>query len=157
MTFFPPHWPLHFTLLCWSCLLFPISPRAQSSGFFYLYSILWANSSNLMALNTIHKWRTPKFLSSTSPPSPNSRYTYLPPWCWERLKAGDGDDRGRDGRMAWPTQWTWIWASSRSWWWIGKPGMLQSTGSQRVGHVWVTEQSDIYYRFSVCDYYGVLL
>ena len=57
-------------------------------------------------------------------------------WCWERLKAGDGDDRGRDGRMAWPTQWTWIWASSRSWWWIGKPGMLQSTGSQRVGHNW---------------------
>ena len=41
--------------------------------------------------------------------------------------------------MASPTQWTWVWASSRNWWWIGKPGMLQSMGSQRVGHDWVTE------------------
>ena len=38
------------------------------------------------------------------------------PWCWERLKAGgEGDDRGWDGWMALPTQWTWIWASSESW------------------------------------------
>ena len=37
------------------------------------------------------------------------------------------------------TQWTWVWASSRSWWWKGKPGMLQSLGSQRVGHDWATE------------------
>ena len=51
------------------------------------------------------------------------------PWCWERLKAGgEGDDRGRDGWMASLTQWTWVWASSRSWWWTGKPGMLQSMG-----------------------------
>ena len=56
------------------------------------------------------------------------------PWCWERLKAGgEGDDRGGDGWMA---QWTWVWASSRSWWWTGKPGMLQSMGLQRVGHDW---------------------
>ena len=41
--------------------------------------------------------------------------------------------------MASPTGWTWVWASSRSWWWIGKPGMLQSTGSQRGGHDWMTE------------------
>ena len=47
------------------------------------------------------------------------------PWCWERLKAGgEGDDRGWDGWMASPTQWTWVWASSGSWWWTGKPGML---------------------------------
>jgi len=53
------------------------------------------------------------------------------PWCWERLKVGgDGDDRGRDGGMASPTLWTWVWASSRSWWWIGKLGVLQSMGSQ---------------------------
>ena len=36
-------------------------------------------------------------------------------------------------------RWTWVWASSRSWWWMGKPGKLQSTGLQRVGHDWVTE------------------
>ena len=53
------------------------------------------------------------------------------PWCWERLKAGgEGDDRGWDGWMASPTQCTWVWASSGSWWWTGKPGMLQSMGSQ---------------------------
>ena len=62
------------------------------------------------------------------------------PWCWERLKAGgEGDNRGWDDQMASPTWWTWIWASSRSWWWIGKPGVLQSMGSQRVRHDWVTE------------------
>ena len=48
-------------------------------------------------------------------------------------------DRGWDGRMASPTQWTWIWASSRSWWWTGRPGVLQSMGLQRVGHDWATE------------------
>ena len=57
------------------------------------------------------------------------------PWCWERLKAGgEGDDRGWDGWMASPTQWTWVWASSGRRWWTGKPGMLRSTGSQRVGY-----------------------
>ena len=44
------------------------------------------------------------------------------------------DNRGWDGWMASPTQWIWVWASSRSWWWTGKPSMLQSMGSQRVGH-----------------------
>ena len=53
------------------------------------------------------------------------------PWCWERLKAGgEGDDRGWDCQIASPTWWTWVWASSESWWWTGKPGMLQSMGSQ---------------------------
>ena len=53
------------------------------------------------------------------------------PSCWERLKAGgEGDDRGWDGCMASPTRWTWVWASSRSWWWTGKPGVLQSMGLQ---------------------------
>ena len=58
----------------------------------------------------------------------------------ERLKVGgEGDNRGCDSWMASPTRWTWVWASSRSWWWTGKPGVLQSMGSQRVGHDWVTE------------------
>ena len=62
------------------------------------------------------------------------------PWCWERLKAGEGGNRGRDGWMASPTQWTWVWANSRSWWWTGRAGVLQSVGSQRVGHNLATEQ-----------------
>jgi len=44
------------------------------------------------------------------------------------------DDRGWDGWMASLTRWTWVWASSGSWWWTGKPGMLQSMGLQTVGH-----------------------
>ena len=54
------------------------------------------------------------------------------PWCWERLKVGEGDDRGWDGWMSSPTQWTWIWVSSGSWWWTGRPGVLRFIGSQRV-------------------------
>ena len=65
------------------------------------------------------------------------------PWCWERLKAGEGNDRERDDWMASPTQWTWIWTSSGKWWGTGKPGMLQSMGSQRDGNNWATEQQQI--------------
>ena len=61
------------------------------------------------------------------------------PWCWEGLGAGEGDDRGWDGWMASPTQWTWVCVNSGSWWWTGKPGMLLFMGSQRVGHDWATE------------------
>ena len=50
-----------------------------------------------------------------------------------------GDNRGWDGWMASLTQWIWVCVSSGRWWWTGKPGMLQSMGSQRVGHNWATE------------------
>ena len=67
------------------------------------------------------------------------------PWCWERLKAGgEGDDRGWDGWMASPTQWTWVWVDSGSWWWTGRPRVLRFVGSQRVGHAWATELNWIY-------------
>ena len=52
----------------------------------------------------------------------------------------EGDNRGWDGWMASPTQWIWVWENSRTWWWTGKPGMLQSMGLQRVEHNWVTER-----------------
>ena len=39
-----------------------------------------------------------------------------------------------------PMQWTWAWENSRRWWGTGRPGMLQSMGSQRVGHNWMNEQ-----------------
>ena len=77
------------------------------------------------------------------------------PWCWERLKAGwDRAYREWDGWMASLTWWTWIRASSGSWWWTGKPGMLQSMGSQRVGRDW--DWTDIInhtsYFLKVCSY-----
>ena len=43
--------------------------------------------------------------------------------------------------MASPTLWAWVWVNSGSWWWTGRPGVLQSMGSQRVGHDWETEPS----------------
>ena len=52
---------------------------------------------------------------------------------------GEGDDRGWDDWMASPTQWTWVWVDSGSWWWTGRPGVLWFMGSQRVGHYWATE------------------
>ena len=61
-------------------------------------------------------------------------------WWWEGLGArGEGDDRGWDGWMASLTRWTWVWVHSGSWWWTGRPGVLQFMGSQRVGQDWVTD------------------
>ena len=62
------------------------------------------------------------------------------PWCWEGLGAGrEGDDRGWDGWMASPTRWAWDWVNSGSWWWTGRPGVLQFMVSQRVRHDLATE------------------
>ena len=74
-------------------------------------------------------------------------------WYWERLKAvGKGDNRGSDDWMASATQWTWVWASSRSWWWTGKPGVLQSMGSQRVRYDWATELNWVLHLPSILNY-----
>ena len=79
------------------------------------------------------------------PPDAKSWPLFKRPWCWERLKAGrEGNNRGYDGLMASPTQWTWVWVNFGSWWWIGKPGMLQSTGSQRVRHACATQPNWTY-------------
>ena len=57
-----------------------------------------------------------------------------------RLKVKrEGDDRGWDVWMASPTRWTWVCVNPRSWWWIGRPGVLQFHGVARVRHDWVTE------------------
>ena len=76
------------------------------------------------------------------------------PWCWERLRAGgEGDERGWDGWMALPTQWTWVWVDSSSWWWTGRPGVLWFMGSQRVGHDWATELIRLWatwQKFTIC-------
>ena len=62
------------------------------------------------------------------------------PWCWERLRVGgEGDDRGWDGCMTSPTHWTWVQVNSGSWWWTGRPGVLQFMGSQRIRHNWATK------------------
>ena len=55
---------------------------------------------------------------------------------WRRKEKGM---TGWDGWMASPTQWTRVWVNSRSWWWTGRPGVLQFMGLQRVRHDWTTE------------------
>ena len=75
------------------------------------------------------------------PPDVKSRLTGKDPDAGKDWRQEEkGDDRGWDGWMASPTQWTWVWASSRTWWQTGKLGMLQSMGSQRVRQDWAAEQ-----------------
>ena len=117
-----------FELWCWRSLLrVPWTARSNQSILkeispeYSLEGLMLSWSSNILTI-----WWEETILWKT-------------PWCWERLKAGEEDDRGWDGWMTSLTRWTWVWTSSWSWWWTGKPGVLQSMGSQRVGHDWVTE------------------
>ena len=63
-------------------------------------------------------------------------------WCWERLKAGGGDDRGWDGWMASRTQRTWVWVNSGSWQWTGRPGVLQSMGIAK-SWTWLSDWTEL--------------
>ena len=82
------------------------------------------------------------------------------PWWWERLKAKEeGDDRGWVGWMASTTWGTGVWVGSGSCWFTRKSGMLQSMGSQRVGHNWVTELNwtELQSQINRCSNQGNLL
>ena len=80
------------------------------------------------------------------------------PWWQERLKAGgEGDDRGWDGWIPSPNRWTWVWASSGSWWWTGKPGMLQSIGWQIIEHDWMTELIELNTLMKINQHYWCIL
>ena len=67
------------------------------------------------------------------------------------LMLGKTEGRRRRGRQRWDgwmaslTRWTRVWANSRRWWWTGKPGVLQSVGSQRVGHNLANEQQHTFW------------
>ena len=103
----------------------PVNPKGNQPWIFTVGDWCWSWSSNPLATQCkeLTHWKRP--------------------WYWERLTAEvERGDRGWDGWMASPTQWAWVWASSRSWWWTGKPGVLQSMGSQRVGHDWETELNE---------------
>ena len=107
------YWMLGAGALGWPRGMVRGGKREEGSGWgthVYLWRIhfdIWQNQYNIVKLkNKIKKKKRKR------------------PWCWERLKAGEGYDRGWDGWMASPAQWTWVWISSRSWWWTGKPGVL---------------------------------
>ena len=103
-----------------------VNPKGNQSWNIHWKDWCWSWSSNTLATycEELTHWKTP--------------------WCWKGLRAGgEGDDRGWDGWMALPTQSTWVWASSGSWWWTGKTGVLQSMGLQKVRHNWVTKMNHI--------------
>ena len=127
------HWRIDaFELWCWRRLLRvpwtakgfsqSVHPKWNQSWIFSIRDWCWSSNSNTLAtwceeLNHLKR-----------------------PWCWEKLKARrEGDDRGWDGWMALPTQWTWVWVNSGSWWRTGRPGVLWFMRSQRVRPDWVTE------------------
>ena len=118
------HWRIDaFELWCWRRLLRVLWTAWRSNQSILKESVLgvhWKDWCWSWNSNTLATWF--------------KELTHLKrPWCWERLSAGgEWDDRGLDGCMASPTQWTWVWVDSGSWWRIGRPGMLQSTGSQRI-------------------------
>ena len=56
---------------------------------------------------------------------------------WGQEKKGTTEDEMAGWPL--PTRWTWVWVNSGSWWWTGRPGVLQFMGSQKVGHDWATE------------------
>ena len=95
-----------------------------------VWNILWKDWCRSWNSNTLATW--------------GKELTHLKrPCCLERLKVGwEGEDRGWDGWMVSLTQWTWVWVNSGSWWWTGRPGVLQSMRSPRVRHDWVTELTD---------------
>ena len=106
-----------FELWCWRRLLRVPWTARRSNQYTYRKSVLnihWKDWCWSWNPNTLATWC--------------EELTHLKRhWCWEILKAGgEGDDRGWDGWMASPTQWTWVWVSSGSRWWTGKPGVLHT-------------------------------
>ena len=119
-----------FELLCWRRLLRVRWTARRSNQSILKESVLnihWKDWCWSWNSNTLATWC--------------EELTHLKrPWCWERLNVGgEGDDRGWDVWMPSPSHWTWVWVNSGGWWWTGRPGMLQSMGSQRVRHDWATE------------------
>ena len=102
-------------------------------------TIIWPSSPTTCTYpQGNHNWKRHKYLMFIAALFTVVGHKRL--WCWEGLGSGEeGDNRGWDGWMASPTRWTWVWVNSGSWWWTGRPGVLQFMGSQRVGHDWATE------------------
>ena len=73
------------------------------------------------------------------PPDVKNWLTGISPDVGKDWRQSEKGTTGWEGWMSSQTQWTWVCVNSRSWWWTGKPGVLQSMGSQRVRHNWATE------------------
>ena len=108
-----------FELWCWRRLLSPLDCK----------EIKPVSPKGNQSWNSIRSWN-----SNTKATFGEELTHRKRPWCWERLKAGgEGDDRGRDGWMASPTQWTWVWAAS---------GVGDGHGSLACCSPWDCKESD---------------
>ena len=124
----PKNWC--FWTVVWRRLL-----RVPCTARRYNQSILMEISPDIFIGRTSVEAETPMLC----PPDANNWHIGKDPDAgrdWSRRRR---DYRGWDGWMVSPTQWTWVWLNSRSWWWTGRPGLLQFMGSQTVGHDWVIE------------------
>ena len=134
------YWIDAFELWCWRRLLrVPWNARRSNQSVLKEISPEYSLEGLMLKLHYLATWCEELTL-------------WKRPGCWERLKAGrEGDNRGWDGWMASLTRWTWVSVNSGSWWWTGRPGVLQFMGSQRVGHDWATDLiwSDLMMRFTV--------
>ena len=111
-----------FELWCWRRRLLRVPWTARTSNQCILKEINTEYSLEGLML----KWKL-RYLNTWC----KELNSWKRPWCWEGLKAGGEEgNRGWDGWVASPTRWTWVWVGSRSWWWTGKPGVLQSVGLQ---------------------------
>ena len=128
------HWRIDaFELCCWRLLRVPWITRSNQS-------ILKETSPDIHWKDWCWSWNSNTLATWCE------KLTHLKRlWCWERSKVGrEGDDREWDGWVASPTQWTWVWVSSGSWWWTGNPGVLHSMGLQRAGHNWAADLWNIF-------------
>ena len=106
----------------------PVNPKGNQSWIF----IHWKDWCWTWNSNTLAPW--------CEEPTHWKRHS-----CWERLKVGgEGGDRGWDGWMASLTLWTRVWANLGRQWRRGKPGVLQSMGSQRVSRNWTARTVCVY-------------
>ena len=115
----------------------------------------WNSTVGFWSFPAPYCWRTDAEAETAILWPPDANWLIWRLWCWQRLKAGEGeDDRGWDGWMASPTQWTWVWVSSGSWWWTGKPGVLWSTGSQRDTTEWLNWTELSCWRTELTEFLG---
>ena len=117
-----------------NCCFLTCIQISQKAGQVFWYSHLFQNFPQFIVIHTVKGFgivnKAERCFSGT---------LLLFPWssgCWQ---FGKGDDRGWHGWMASLTRWTWVWVNSGSWWWTGRPGVLQFMGSGSVGHDWATE------------------
>ena len=105
----------------------PVHPKGNQSWIFIARTDAEAETPTILWPPDAKKWLSAK--------DPNAGKD----WRWEEKGTTE------DEMVGWHHQLDGVWASSESWWWTGKPGVLQSSRSQRVGHMSATELNWIYY------------